>query len=973
MQKLSEFGWGSDAYPGEEPQAVEDRAQADWVDHDPEPNDGTAEYNWFYGNGQLHVAPRDHFSHDDLRGHAAVPQDSTGPIATGTVAVDHGRATWSADGNISLRSLHKVLSDYTKHVGWRWHGLTGVDGDPVDDDFAPKKSMWLRDNETGRDHEWFLQGKTAHVENLTAEQREVIANAGYRLAEYPGGGTFEDRIHWNDPGGETLETYDRGSMRGGPTDLADRDQPPGTFKCHQCGEMFPNWGQYITHGCMSMPKDEPVDDGKFPEAPNMDLTLPPRFHDRQPHVMPLASIREAERYGEWDEFTPVGARTRLYGAYYRGELRGVVSVDSRPAEPARVVFAHARTDRDLAAILTRVRTHYPAVDASPDDVPARVATGQGMVRVASGTYRWAAGQDPKDMIASPIPFIFDVDADTIALGHPGERHSDVMNPNGQPFTPGGIVEGTYEPGGKVLLQNRTTIPYTTRHLGDLWEHILPHMEITSIERIDDQGNTQKLASVRTSAEVGSYVKTIAATDPAVWRAYQALADEGGHVYAVGGVVRDALMQKEPKDVDLMVTGLPSEVVNHVLSKLPGKMDLTGKSFGVYRYNYKGHEVEIALPRTETSTGDTRRDFDVRVDHNLPVEDDLLRRDFTINSMAVDLDSGHLVDPFGGAKDIAENRLKTTHPSSFVEDPTRILRALVMHGRYGFVPDEQTRHEMTKHADRLDRESWDNMNGIMEKIMESADPARAMRLAQETGVMKHIIPELHTHFDFDQNNAHHKYTLGDHSLQVLANLAMVTKDPDLRMAGLLHDLGKPESAWVNPETGFNHYYRGPEGQGNDHEIVGAQIAANRLAAIKWGSKARQNRIVHIITHHMWPAFSSPKGARKFIHRVGDEHADDLLTFRWADQRGKGQTPEELEARTHIDKQRALVEQVRSVQAPTSQAALAINGNDVQALGVPPGPAIGAILRHLTDEVVNDPALNTPEALRELAQEYIRAMP
>ena len=206
--------------------------------------------------------------------------------------------------------------------------------------------------------------------------------------------------------------------------------------------------------------------------------------------------------------------------------------------------------------------------------------------------------------------------------------------------------------------------------------------------------------------------------------------------------------------------------------------------------------------------------------------------------------------------------------------------------------------------------------------------------------------------------------------MLENISTQTSDPDLRVAALLHDVGKPASAWKNPDTGFNHYYKNSEGQGQDHETVGADMAGSRLRALRWPA-ARTKRIQHLIAHHMFPAFSSAKGARKFRHRVGDEHADDLLTFRWADQHGKGQSPEELAARTSVDTQRGLVEQSRSAQDPASQSALSINGSDIIAMGIPAGPQVGAILRRLTDDVVENPSLNDPEALRERAQEYVNA--
>jgi tRNA nucleotidyltransferase (CCA-adding enzyme) len=222
----------------------------------------------------------------------------------------------------------------------------------------------------------------------------------------------------------------------------------------------------------------------------------------------------------------------------------------------------------------------------------------------------------------------------------------------------------------------------------------------------------------------------------------------------------------------------------------------------------------------------------------------------------------------------------------------------------------------------------------------------------------------------RTTAHHNYTLGEHLVNVLENTASQSNDPDLRLAALLHDVGKPASRWDDPETGISHYYRGREGQGDDHNAIGAKMAEERLRELRW-PVARIKRISHIIDHHMFPAFSSSKGARKFLHRVGDEHADDLLTLRWADQHGKGQTPEELAARTSVDSQRGLVEQARSVQAPTSQSALAINGNDVIALGIKAGPAVGQILRRLTDDVVEDPSLNQPDLLKQRAQEYADA--
>jgi tRNA nucleotidyltransferase (CCA-adding enzyme) len=346
-----------------------------------------------------------------------------------------------------------------------------------------------------------------------------------------------------------------------------------------------------------------------------------------------------------------------------------------------------------------------------------------------------------------------------------------------------------------------------------------------------------------------------------------------------------------------------------------------------------------------------------------VESDLLRRDFTINSMAVNLDSGELVDPFSGADDLDARKLRTTHPASFKEDPSRLARALVMTGRYGLQPDEKTRQQMVENAHRIGLESPDAVQPILDKLLTSRDPARGVRLARDTGILKHLLPEVDNHWDFDQNNPHHKHTLGEHQIGVLENVASQTGDPDLRMMALLHDIGKPDTQGDRGD-GFNNYH--------GHEQVGAQMAEKRLRALRWPA-GRIKRITHLIEQHMFPDFSQAKGARKFIQRVGDDHANDLLTFRWADHAGKGDPQRELEARAATDQMRGLVEQARSVQAPTSQSALAINGNDVLGLGVKPGPQVGQILRRLTDDVVDDPHLNDRAALLQRAQEYANAIP
>lgn len=680
--------------------------------------------------------------------------------------------------------------------------------------------------------------------------------------------------------------------------------------------------------------------------------------------------------------------------------------------------------------------------------------------------RRLAIKQPKDLFSDPVPFIYDIELDRIFVGHPGARHGEIEAPAGTKFTPGGIVEGEYQPGGKVVVESQSDTPYSVRHMVGLWYYQHPEFEVTGILMTMPDGKQRKIAGTQeyyhttsvdlnpgdalipggpsgdgkgwqgfvegynsdkvylwttnddpiftarsswdqygkhvyeveptglvtpdpaagddipghltwvadgarvlrrvtdergriSSQNIGAYVIGQAAQDPAVHAAWLALQGVGGEVYGVGGVVRDALLGKASKDVDLLVTGLPAERVDKTLRKLPGRVDLTGKDFGVFRYNHDGNEVEIALPRTEKSTGERRVDFDVAVDHNLPIETDLQRRDFTANAIAVSLRTGEMIDPYGGADDIANKRLRTVHDNSFPEDPTRLVRGLVAHSRHDLHPDPKTLRQMQAHAPDLAKESAERIQAELDKLFSSDNPGAAIRLAHKTGMLKYLLPEVEAAWDFDQNNKHHNYPLGEHLINVLDHISKTTKDPDLRLAALLHDIGKPGSAWEDPDTGQSHYYKGPNGEGANHEELGSELAGGRLRELRHPTK-RTERIEHLVKHHMYPDFSSPKGARKFLNRVGPEHAHDLMLLREADRAGKG-TDDYQETKTPVGVQRQLVDEALEAKVPTDRAGLAVNGNDLMGLGLQPGPAFSQILQSLTELVLEHPELNEKHSL------------
>lgn len=448
----------------------------------------------------------------------------------------------------------------------------------------------------------------------------------------------------------------------------------------------------------------------------------------------------------------------------------------------------------------------------------------------------------------------------------------------------------------------------------------------------------------------------AQADPAASAALGALGPHG-NVYAVGGIVRDSVIGVQGNDVDLLVQGVSPDDVQAALERLPGRLDFTGKHFGVFIYrDPTGNDVHIALPRTERSSGAGHKDFDVVTDHTISVEDDLARRDFTGNAIAVDLKTGEIIDPFDGRDDLRAGLLRTVSEKSFQEDPLRILRALSSISRHGLSATLETARAMAQHVSSLHELPAERVSAELDKMLAGAEPVAALNVAELTGIMQEVLPAVAAMIGFDQRSKYHSLLLHDHTKSVVGWVADQGGDVDLRWAALLHDIGKPASQWID-DDGYGHYYRG-DGVGADHEIVGAEMASGLLWDLKLPAD-RITRIERIVRHHMFPSYTTEPGARRFVNRVGDDYADDMLTLRWADVDGK-----EKDFDSNVPQMRQLLEKIRVEKQPTGIAMLAINGDDLLGLGHKQGPEMGATLRMLLDAVIEDASLNTREGLFEL---------
>jgi putative nucleotidyltransferase with HDIG domain len=461
---------------------------------------------------------------------------------------------------------------------------------------------------------------------------------------------------------------------------------------------------------------------------------------------------------------------------------------------------------------------------------------------------------------------------------------------------------------------------------------------------------------------------------------------GLDAYLVGGAVRDELLGLDSRDADFLVPGLDTEGLRAALTPYGRVEDLVvaDRLVGLRLHPDDGEirtltraGIEFAPPRKEISTGPGRHDFEIVADPSLSVDEDMRRRDFTVNAMARRLATGDLVDPLGGQADLEARRLRTVSPQSFREDPLRLVRALRFVSQLGFQPDDELLEQMREEAPAVKLVSGERIGGglaadgmgELSKLLLGAEPAQALRFARDTGVLVELLPEFGPAIGFDQESRYHDLTVDEHTFAVVQAAADLGYSLAVRLAALFHDLGKPQSAWRGRDDRL-HYYAKPGFAEHGHDQVGAELAAGALLRLRYPNRLRQ-RVVRIVRRHMFqPGKGDALRARRFLRRHGDELAFDLIDHKHADLLGKrgtgGEPPPlgEIEAllrfREVVGLQRANPHRLRD---------LAIDGDDLIAAGFKPGPQLGRILHDLLDTVVEKPALNTRDELLARAKERL----
>lgn len=443
-------------------------------------------------------------------------------------------------------------------------------------------------------------------------------------------------------------------------------------------------------------------------------------------------------------------------------------------------------------------------------------------------------------------------------------------------------------------------------------------------------------------------------------------------FRVGGSVRDELLGRKPKDADYVIQNASLDALRSAVARSGGKpsklQTRDGRQVGV-RANVRGLGlIEIVLPRTEISTGPRHTDFEIVAEPNLPLEQDAYRRDFTINALYRNVRTGALVDPLNGALDIERKLIRTTHSSSFRDDPLRIMRALrFVSVLGGFTLEKNTYDQMVEHADACDGLTDKGVSGTaldeLCKLLMGRRAANALRLARETGVLARLLPELEPMFGYVQESRYHDMTADEHTFTALDAAAGMHLSLRVRLALLFHDSGKPASGWDGPD-GKRHYYENKDLGKRAHEEVGADIARAALIRLNAPRTVRQD-VVALIERHMVPVWGKVKPAkvRRWRADLGDDLLSDLLKHRLADVMGKGTI--DNDKLLMIARLEGVREDAQRAGVPTSVKELSISGRDLLEMGLN-GPEIGRVQRALLHEVVSQPDRNDREWLLERAR-------
>lgn len=439
------------------------------------------------------------------------------------------------------------------------------------------------------------------------------------------------------------------------------------------------------------------------------------------------------------------------------------------------------------------------------------------------------------------------------------------------------------------------------------------------------------------------------TPPGVNMIIEKLTGHGFEAYAVGGCVRDSILMREPDDWDITTSAKPEEVKG-----LFSRTVDTGLAHGTVTVLIGSVGYEVTTYRIDGEYKDGRHPSGVTFTASLL--EDLKRRDFTINAMAYS-DAQGLIDPFGGMEDLQKHRIRCVGDprERFGEDALRILRAVRFSAQLGFEIEEGTKRAIESLSGTLEKISAERVQVEIVKLLVSPRPGRWCT-AWETGITAVIMPEFDRMMETPQNTPHHMYTVGEHTLKVLAG---IRADKVMRLSALLHDIGKPDTRTTDT-AGVDHF--------KGHSKVGQELAVKILKRLKLDNDTI-SKVGRLIYWHDIRPKAQAAAVRKVVHQVGEDIFPALLELQYADTMAKSMYRRD-ETVARIKAVGELYRQIVNEGQCISLKQLRLTGKDLIALGVSPGPQIGDILNQALKQVLDEPEKNEREYLMGFAQKVLQ---
>ncbi len=433
-----------------------------------------------------------------------------------------------------------------------------------------------------------------------------------------------------------------------------------------------------------------------------------------------------------------------------------------------------------------------------------------------------------------------------------------------------------------------------------------------------------------------------------------LKNNGFEAFLVGGCVRDGLIGREPKDWDITTNATPEQIVSLYSKTVYENQFGTVTVINEEIEDSKLKAVEITPFRLESGYSDNRHPDEVKFGKSL--EEDLARRDFTINALAYNPFTEEIIDLYGGIKDIKDKVVQTVGEADlrFTEDSLRLIRAIRFASELGFTCNIDTKKSIFKNSKLLKNTSIERIRDEFSKIIMSPNPQEGLILCHKCGLLQYILPEIETGIGVEQKGEH-IYDVWEHSLRALQYSADKEYPFHVRLSALLHDVGKMKTRRESVKGKQYTFY--------GHDVVGERMVKEIMSRLKFPVKLTEI-VVKLVRNHMF--FSDPdkitlSAVRRIIVNVGPEYIWDLMNLRFCDRIGMGRPKEEP---YRLRKYESMIEE--ALRAPTSVKMMKIDGKKIMDVTrETPGPKVGFILNALMEEVLENPELNTKKYLEEKA--------